>query len=171
MLDVPSRFYKFDRQVIEELRVCRSIAHDAEILSSPHQPGSEERLPKAIDGHPGCQGMVWVHQPVSESQAVRGSSSRQGRQHCWDCRLDLGQGPGVITTLEDLGTRGGGAFLHDQCGGRTRIDEIATGFRLRDSACCGLKGGIYHVVEMLVESFAVSRGELFPGSGAGKALA
>ena len=61
---------ELDGQPIEQVRVGRQLAADAEIVRRFHQAEAENLFPVAIDRHPRRQGIGGAHEPVGQLQAV-----------------------------------------------------------------------------------------------------
>jgi hypothetical protein len=68
-LDVPACADEFSGEPVEQFRVAREFASDAEVLDGLDQPGTEVHLPPPIDGDPGGERIGRVHQPLGEVQA------------------------------------------------------------------------------------------------------
>ena len=80
LLDAPPLGDEAVRQPIEQLRVARRLALDAEVLRGLHQAGAEGELPEAVDGDAGGEGVVRADEPAREGEAVSGLAGRQGRE-------------------------------------------------------------------------------------------
>ena len=89
LLDRPAAVHEFDGQPIEQLRMGRRLALDAEILDRADDAAAEQLGPQAIDVNPCRQGVVAVDQPAGQNQAgsspraaARGSSFGAARSAC-----------------------------------------------------------------------------------------
>ena len=58
----------------------RRLALGAEVLAGQDEAAAEELLPEPVHGDAGGEGVLVVHQPVGEAEAVGGLALRKGRQ-------------------------------------------------------------------------------------------
>ena len=103
---VPARFAELDRQPIEQFRMRRQLAADAEVAGGADQARAEHFLPEAIDGDARRQRMIGAQQPLGEAQAdCCGKSAGIGGSDGGRCGHDLVAALVVFAAEQDISLR------------------------------------------------------------------
>ena len=88
-LQVPAVLDEIHGEPVEELRVERAFALQAEVFDSAHESLAEEHLPEMIHGHAGGEGILLGGQPARQSETrarlIRGPADERR----WDVRGHL----------------------------------------------------------------------------------
>ena len=64
------------------------LAADAKITGGADKPRTENLLPEAVDRDPSRQGILWPHEPLSQSEPVLWQLCRHGWKHVGSVWLD-----------------------------------------------------------------------------------
>src|SRR5439155_16024065 len=86
---IPAGPDEFGRQPLEQFRVRRPLALNAEVFHRLGQADAETLLPETIDGHARGERVRRIDEPLRQAQAVFGCLDRPGRQDGRDARFDL----------------------------------------------------------------------------------
>ena len=90
-----------------------STSHRSEIGRGFHQSGTEEMLPEVVDRYPGGEGMIRVHEPLREIEAIGLLPPGEGRQDGRNGRIDPFAPVLEIPPDVDVCFPGGGELIHD----------------------------------------------------------
>ena len=113
-LHIPAAVAEIHRQPVEQFRMARPRAHDAEILGRLHDPGAEYFLPHAIDGDPRGQRIGRAHRPLRQAEPVERRAGGQRRQEMRHRRPNPLGARVVDAASQHVGIRKSGRFLADQ---------------------------------------------------------
>jgi hypothetical protein len=105
----------------------RRLALGPEVLAGQDETTAEELLPRTVHGHASGEGVLLVHQPVGEAEAVGGPAFRDGREEGGGRGVDaLARGHVAATDAQGrrrtVGTR---ALAQDHRGGDLDLLQVA----------------------------------------------
>ncbi len=76
---IPAALHELHRQPVENFRINRALALQAEVSRCAHQAGAEEHLPEMIHDHPRGERIFPRHDPLRQSESVGARAFRPGR--------------------------------------------------------------------------------------------